>query len=127
MQCQLCLPVIHAYVSVPEELAFLEERLMGQAALIISLILAILVAIFAVQNASPVSLRFGIWSVETSLVLVILVAAVVGAATASLLRLPGWIRDRRRLRAQARELEALRTALPSMPPLPPESPPRPSA
>ncbi len=100
---------------------------MGQAALIISLTLAILVAIFAVQNASPVSLRFGIWSVETSLVVVILVAAVVGAAMASLLRLPGWIRDRRRLRSQARELEALRTAHPSMPPLPPESPPRPSA
>ncbi len=100
---------------------------MGQAALIISLILAILVAIFAVQNAGPVTLRFGIWSVETSLVVVILVAAAVGAAMASLLRLPGWIRDRRRLRAQARELEALRMAHPPMPPLPPESPPHPSA
>jgi uncharacterized integral membrane protein len=100
---------------------------MGQAALVFSLILAVLVAVFAVQNAGPVTLRFGIWSVETSLVVVILVAAVVGAAMASLLGLPGWIRDRRLLRAQARELEALRTARPPMPPLPPDSPPRPSA
>ena len=100
---------------------------MGQAGLVFSLLLAVLVAVFAVQNAGPVTLRFGIWSVETSLVVVILVAAVVGAAMASLLGLPGWIRDRRRLRAQARELEALRTVHPPMPPLPPESPPRPSA
>ncbi len=83
---------------------------MRQAALILSLMLATLVAIFAIQNAGPVTLRFGFWSVETSLVVVILVAAAAGAAMASLLGLPGWIRDRRRLRAQARELEALRVA-----------------
>ncbi len=99
---------------------------MGQAALVFSLILAVLVAVFAVQNAGPVTLRFGIWSVETSLVVVILVAAVIGAAMASLLGLPGWIRDRRLLRAQARELEALR-ATHSPTPAAPDSPPRPSA
>ena len=100
---------------------------MGQAALIFFLILAILVALFAVQNAGPVTLRFGFWSIETSLVVVILVAAVVGAAMASLLGLPGWIRDRRQLRAQARELEALRTGHSSMAPSPPDSSPRPPA
>jgi putative membrane protein len=100
---------------------------MGQAALIFSLILAILVALFAVQNAGPVTLRFGFWSVETSLVVVILVATVAGAAMASLVGLPGWIRDRRRLRAQARELEALRTASPPAPPPPPDFSPRPPA
>ena len=100
---------------------------MGQAALIFSLILAILVALFAVQNAGPVKLRFGFWSVETSLVVVILVATVAGAAMASLVGLPGWIRDRRRLRAQARELEALRTASSPAPPPPPDFSPRPPA
>ena len=99
---------------------------MGQAALILFLILAILVALFAVQNAGPVTLRFGFWSIETSLVVVILVAAVIGALMASLLGLPGWIRDRRRLRAQARELEALRTAS-AVAPAPPDSSPRPPA
>ncbi len=99
---------------------------MGQTGLILSLVLAIAVAVFAIQNAGPVTLRFGIWSVETSLVVVILVAAAAGAAMASLLGLPGWIRDRRRLRAQGRELEALRAARPPVP-SPPESPHGPPA
>jgi uncharacterized integral membrane protein len=93
---------------------------MGQAALIVSLALAIAVALFAVQNAGPVTLRFAVWSVDTSLVVVILVATAIGAAMASLLGLPGWIRDRRRLRVQERQLQALRAAAP------PETPPTPS-
>jgi len=122
-----CLPVIRAYASVREGEANGEEALVGQPALIVSLVLAILVAVFAVQNAGPVALRFGFWSAETSLVVVILVAAAAGAAMASLVGLPGWIRDRRRLRAQARELEALRSAHSPAAPSPPEPPPRPSA
>jgi len=98
---------------------------MVQAALIFSLILAILVAVFAVQNAGPVTLRFALWSAETSLVVVILVAAAAGAAMASLAGLPGWVRDRRRLRAQARELDALRPGPSSMPSSPPDSSARP--
>lgn len=97
---------------------------MGQAALILSFILAVLVALFAVQNAGPVRLRFGLWSVETSLVVVILVAAAAGAAMASLAGLPGWIKNRRRIRAQARELQALRAGHPFEAP-PPDSSPHP--
>jgi uncharacterized integral membrane protein len=94
----------------------------GQTALIAFLLLATGVAVFAVQNAGPVIVRFGFWSLEMSLVVIILVAAAVGAVMASLLSLPGWFRDRRRLRQQARELDALR--LPRPPdPLAPKSPP----
>jgi len=98
---------------------------MRQLALILSLILAIAVAVFAIQNAGPVTLRFGFWSVETSLVVVILVATAAGAALASLLGLPGWIRNRRQLRLQARELEALRTGHAPLTPPPPDSSLRP--
>jgi lipopolysaccharide assembly protein A len=94
---------------------------MRQAALVVSLALAVGVAVFAVQNAGPVTLRFGFWAVDTSLVVVILIAAAAGAGGASLLGLPGWVRDRRRLRQQARELEALRASRPPAPP--PPSPP----
>ena len=94
---------------------------MGQVGLIFSLVLAILVAVFAIQNAGPVTLRFGIWSAETSLVVVILVAVAAGAALASLLGLPGWIRDRHRLRQLMRELDGLRVAQPSPPSTSPES------
>ncbi len=100
---------------------------MGQVGLILSLVLATLVAVFAIQNAGPVTLRFGIWSVETSLVVVILVAVAAGAAVASLLGLPGWIRDRSRLRQLARELNGLRATQSSRSPTPPEAPPPPSA
>ena len=99
---------------------------MGQAALIVSLVLAIAVALFAVQNAGPVTLRFAVWSVDTSLVVVILVATAIGAVMASFLGLPGWIRDRRRLRVQDRQLQAMRAAPPPAPPAPPETPPTPS-
>jgi uncharacterized integral membrane protein len=100
---------------------------MGQLALILSLALAILVAVFAIQNAGPVALRFGFWSVETSLVVVILVAVAAGAAVASLLGLPGWIRDRHRLKLLTRELDGLRAAHSSMSPTLPESPRHPEA
>ncbi len=102
---------------------------MGQIALILSLLLAAGVAIFAVQNAGPVLVRFGFWSIELSLVVVILVALAVGAILASLIGLPGWMRDRRRLRQQSRQLEVLRAEQPAPTP-PPSLPPtgnRPSA
>lgn len=86
---------------------------MGQTALIVLLLLATGVALFAVQNAGPVTVRFGLWSLELSLVVVILVAAALGAVMASLVSLPGWFRDRRALRHQARELETLRASRPS--------------
>ncbi len=85
---------------------------MAQVALILSILLAAGIALFAVQNAGPVSVRFGLWSVELSLVVVILVAVAIGAILASLIGLPGWMRDRRRLRQQARELTSLRAATP---------------
>ena len=101
---------------------------MGQVALILSLMLAAGIAVFAVQNAGPVLVRFGFWSVELSLVVVILVAVAVGAVLASLISLPGWFRDRRRLRQQSRQRDALRAAQPpaSPPPVSPAST-RPSA
>jgi uncharacterized integral membrane protein len=102
----------------------------GQTALIAFLLLATGVALFAVQNAGPVTVRFGFWSLEMSLVVIILVAAAVGAVMASLLSLPSWFRDRRRLRQQAKELDALRALRPPdalAPKSPPDAAPRPLA
>jgi uncharacterized integral membrane protein len=87
---------------------------------ILFLLLATGVALFSVQNAGPVTVRFGFWSLEMSLVVVILVAAALGAVMASLVSLPGWFRDRRLLRQRARELEILRASqsVPAVPPTP---------
>jgi putative membrane protein len=110
------------YASLRPSTRTREDRTVGQTALITFLLLATGVALFAVQNAGPVTVRFGFWSLEMSLVVIILVAAAVGAVMASLVSLPSWFRDRRRLRQQARELDALRTPRPPDP-LAPKSPP----
>ena len=51
-----------------------------QRTLIIVLAFAILVAVFSIQNAGPVSLSFFNWQFETSLVVVVLGAVALGAA-----------------------------------------------
>lgn len=50
-----------------------------QVLLISALVFSLLVAIFAVQNAVQVTVSLLFWNFQTSLVLVILSAAVVGA------------------------------------------------
>jgi len=50
-----------------------------QKNLIIALVFAILVAVFSIQNSGPVSLLFFGWEFSTSLVVVVLGAAVLGA------------------------------------------------
>ena len=50
-----------------------------QKNLIIALIFAIIVAIFSIQNSGPVSLVFFTWEFTTSLVVILLASAVLGA------------------------------------------------
>lgn len=50
-----------------------------QIFLIAALVFSLLVAVFAVQNAVQVTVGFLFWNFQTSLVLVILSAAIVGA------------------------------------------------
>lgn len=47
--------------------------------LLITLMISIVVAFFAVQNAGPVTVGFLMWTLETSLVVVILGSAFAGA------------------------------------------------
>lgn len=72
-----------------------------------ALVLATLVAIFAVQNAEQVTIRFLVWTFQTSVVIVILVSAGTGALLAALISLPQTIKARRRLRQSERKLERL--------------------
>jgi putative membrane protein len=65
---------------------------------VLALICALLVAIFAVQNAKPVVVAFLVWQFKISLVLVILGTAALGAAAAFLLGTVRLIRQSRRLK-----------------------------
>lgn len=58
---------------------------MAQVVLVLAFLFSLLVAVFAVQNAEPVAVKFLAWRFETSLVIVILAAAALGAALLALL------------------------------------------
>jgi uncharacterized integral membrane protein len=80
---------------------------MAQFYVIIALLLATLVAIFAVQNAQEVSIRFLVWTFQSSVVVVILISLGVGALLAALMSLPQMLRARRRFMESERRLERL--------------------
>ncbi len=66
------------------------------AYLALGLLFALLVAIFAVQNAAAVKITFLLWSAQVPLALVIVGSVVVGAAVMALLSLAREYRLRRR-------------------------------
>ncbi|MFQ5882913.1 MAG: lipopolysaccharide assembly LapA domain-containing protein [Candidatus Methylomirabilales bacterium] len=80
---------------------------MRQLYLILALLLATLVAIFAIQNADRVTVRFLVWTFQTSLVIVILISAGVGALLAALVSLPQSLKMRRQLRQSEGRLARL--------------------
>ncbi|MDT8901024.1 LapA family protein [Anaeroselena agilis] len=62
--------------------------------LVLALVFALLVAVFAIQNSLPVTVAFLAWSFQTSLVLVILGAAIFGALAVVSLAVPMQVRAR---------------------------------
>ncbi|MBI3990411.1 MAG: LapA family protein [candidate division NC10 bacterium] len=80
---------------------------MMQLSFIFVLVLAVAVALFAIQNNVPVQVRLLAWTFESSLVVVILTSAALGAALATFLGLPGAFRIRWRLREQLAKVQEL--------------------
>lgn len=81
--------------------------------LIVVLVFALLIASFAVFNATPVEINLQVWKTTAPLSLVILISTVAGVVLSSLLFLPKHLRgfwQVRELRAKVRRLEGeLRT------------------
>lgn len=75
--------------------------------LIAALVLATLVALFAVQNAATVTIRMAVWSFETSLVLVVLVSTTLGTVAALLWSLIKGGAHRRWLQEERERVMAL--------------------
>ncbi len=65
-----------------------------QVFLILSLIIAALATIFAVQNAIPTTINFLVWEFEGSLALILLIALIAGAMISFFASLPTLIRSR---------------------------------
>lgn len=79
-----------------------------QLGLIIGIVFAIVAALFAMQNITPVTVMVGFWSFEGSLALVLLATLGLGALIAGLVSSPAMIRRQwnvARLGRQVAELE----------------------
>lgn len=91
-----------------------------QLLLVIALIFALAVAVFAVQNAELISFRFFGWQSETSLVFVVLGAAAAGAVATGLVGVVSRIKAslrihqlQSRLQKAEKQIEALQEQLAS--------------
>lgn len=76
-----------------------------QLLLVVALLFALGVAVFAVQNAEPISFRLFGWQSETSLVFVVLGAAAAGAVAAGLVGLVRQIKSSLRIRQLQHRLQ----------------------
>ncbi|NJL18239.1 MAG: LapA family protein [Nitrospira sp.] len=73
--------------------------------LFVALGLAILIALFALQNTFPVTIQFLFWEYQTSLVLVILGSTAIGAALSAIASLGARWRHGRETRVLTAALE----------------------
>lgn len=74
---------------------------------IAGIVLAILLAIFALQNNVAVAVSFLMWRFESTLALVLLLSLVVGVVTVVLVTIPANWRRRTTLSRQRKELTEL--------------------
>ncbi|SHK06413.1 LapA family protein [Rhodothermus profundi] len=72
--------------------------------LILSLLLAILAVMFALQNPGYVTLRFGPYQTEQSTALVVLVSFALGVLVGILASVPGRLRSAREIRQLRKQL-----------------------
>ena len=82
-----------------------------QIFLIISLLIAALATIFAVQNADVITITFLFWEFQGSLALVLLVALAAGALTSFFASLPSLIRKKLTVNNQKKKIKDLEAQL----------------
>ena len=76
-----------------------------QKQVLVILLVAILVAVFALTNAEVMSVRLFFWTYELSGSLVILISVALGAMLVFLLNTVGWIKSKFTLKGVKTELE----------------------
>ena len=76
--------------------------------LILAAVIGVLIAAFAIQNASPVAVKFLVWQFESSLAVVIILSLLAGMVLIFLISLPGRLKRRKELYDRQREINDLR-------------------
>ncbi len=79
--------------------------------LLLGMVFAIVIVVFALQNGRVVTVSFFDWSVEASLVLVIMITALMGFVTALFFELFVQIKLRFRLYKMGRQVKSLEDEL----------------
>lgn len=78
-----------------------------QVLIIISIVIAIIAVIFALQNMAAVTVSFLFWNIHGSLALVLLITLGVGVLISILASLPGLVRGKWATSGQKKKLAAL--------------------
>jgi lipopolysaccharide assembly protein A len=74
---------------------------------ILSLLFAVIVSVFALQNAPAVEIRFLTFTVSVSQALVILISAMFGAVTVALFNTVRWFKMKSKEKSSAKNIAAL--------------------
>ncbi|WP_097028476.1 LapA family protein [Clostridium peptidivorans] len=74
---------------------------------ILSLIFALVVAIFALQNAETVNISFLLMDLSISQALVIFISAIFGAATVMMLSIIRWIKLKSKIKSSLKTITLL--------------------
>ncbi len=79
--------------------------------LILAAILGIFIAVFAIQNAAAVTVKFLLWQFESSLAVLIILAMLAGMLLVFLISLPGRIKRRKELYDRDKKIRELERQL----------------
>lgn len=79
--------------------------------LILAAILGIFVAVFAIQNAAAVTVKFLLWEFQSSLAVLIIISMLAGMLLVFLLSLPGRLKRRKELYDKQKKIKELERRL----------------
>lgn len=82
-----------------------------QFVMIFSLVVAVIAVMFAIQNTAVVTLKFFIWTFESPLALLLIIALTVGAVILSFFTLPDWFKNRKFHSKHDKEINDLEESL----------------
>jgi lipopolysaccharide assembly protein A len=82
-----------------------------QIFLIVSLIIAVIAVLFAVQNAAPVGVQFLFWKYQAPLALSLLLSVLLGVLISLLFSIPSMTRSRLTIRNQRKKISELESGL----------------
>ena len=85
-----------------------------QGTLLLSLILAVFVAIFAVQNSAPVTISFLLLNIQVSQALIIILSAAIGAILSLLLGLIKQFSLKRTVKERDKRIKNLKSEISSL-------------